>query len=313
MNFIDKPEDKKDIFEEYFTDKIIPLVEVENKIKDRYRSKFWGYLVTVLFLMSANVLFVLFGTIIYNKPVNWEQIFLVNAIAFIMVFWPVYRYNRIPKNDIFDVFLNFYGNWKHMKNTQVRLVHSPIIPRHQAVLALHSVTGNFSDVNVEMRDTFYTSRSVVRKLSWNKTVSSGVILYITFQHKFNGSLLMFDRGGFYRKNKFPGFERYNSEMDIPAANYFNIFVSSSQIGEELIHSLFLENILDLKEVFKARNIYLQAEDDYMRIYLEGSQLYFDNYKLWSKKIDKERFIRLHKEFEQTYQFVQTASSLMENK
>ena len=256
IEFVEKPEEETDPFEQYYTDNIIPLVEEENKVKARYRSKFWGYLFSVLFLMSANVLIVLFNSLMHKTPISWSQLVLINVIALSFVYLPIYRYNKMSKNDIFDVFLKFYGNWQHLKNSEVKLVHSSIIPEHDAVGSTHNVRGNFGDKIMEIRDTYYTKK--------NKVVSQGVILYATFDKKFKGSLLMFEKGGFYRKNKFP-------------------------------------------------NLYLQAEDNYMRIYLEGSSLYIDNYKIWSRKIDKNRFLQMHNEFEKIALFMQTIQSLMDEK
>lgn len=309
IEFVEKPEEEVDPFEEYFEQNIVPLVEDENKIKSKYRSKFWGYLFSVLFLASANILVVLFFAQMRKTPISWEQLLLVNFFLFLLIFLPIRQYNKIQKNDIFDVFLKFYGNWKHLQNSQVKLVHSPIIPPHDEVGSTHNIMGTLDGATIEMRDTFYTGKSLFGK----SVVSSGVVLYITFAQNFDGSLLMFDKGGFYRKNKFNGFEYCNGKIDIPSANYFNIFASNDEIKEKLLHSLFFENLLDLKDVFKARNIYVQAQDNFMRVYLEKSEFYINSYKFWSSKIDKNRFLQMHHEFETTYLFVQIVQSLMEEK
>lgn len=305
VEFKDKSEKQTDPFEQYFDENIVPLVEAENKVKSRYRSMFWGYLFTVLFLMSINVLIVLFIALMKHTPISVEQLVLVSGVLIAFTYIPMYLYNKKPKNDIFDVFLKFYGNWKHSQNTEVKLVHSPIIPEHDSVGASHDIVGEFAGVTVEIRDTFYKIKS--------KVVSLGVVVYVTFSSKFNGSLLMFDRRGFYRKNKFPDYDYYNGKTDIPAANYFNIFTSNDEIGEKILRNLFLENLLDLKDIYRAEHLYLQAEDNYMRIYLEDSELYIDNYKLWSRKVDKNRFKRMHNELEKTYLFIRTVQSLMEDK
>lgn len=305
VEFVDKPEEEIDPFDQYFEENIVPLVEEENKIKSKYRSMFWGYLFSVLFLMSVNVLIVLFISLMRHTPLSWEQLLLVNAAFAMLIYIPIYKYNKMPRNDIFDVFLKFYGNWKHSQNTEVKLVHSPIIPQHEGVGASHDIIGDFNGTTIEIRDTFYTIK--------NKVVSSGVVIYVTFPEKFNGSFLMFERGGFYHENKFPDYELFNSKIDIPAANYFNIFTSDDEIGEKMFHSMFFENLLDLKDEFEARHLYLQAEDNYMRIYLENSELYINNYKLWSRKVDKNRFKQMNNELEKTYLFVQTVQSLMRQK
>ena len=305
VEFIDKPEEETDAFEQYFEENIAPLIENENKTKERYRSRFWGYLVSIIFLMSINVLVVLFRALMYHAPISWDQLFLINIAVLALAYIPVYQYNKLPKNDIFDAFLKYYGNWRHLLNAEVKLVHSPIIPEHDEVMATHNIISNYADTTVEIRDTVYKQK--------NKVVSSGVMVYVTFNEEFNGSLLMFDRRGFYRKNKFPDYEYYNGKTDIPAANYFNIFVSDDSIGQKLLYGLFYENLLDLGDAYAAKHLYLQAGKNCMRIYLEGSELYINNYKLWSRKVDKNRFKRMNLELEKTYSFVQMVKSLMEKK
>ena len=305
IEFADKPEEEIDPFEQYFSENIEPLIEEENKTKQKYRSKFWGYFFSVIFLLSVNTLIVLFNALMHHKPLSWEQLFLVSFGVMLLVLIPIRSYNKLPKSDIFDAFLKFYGGWEHSKNSHVNLVHSPIIPEHDAVGARHEIKGKFQNSTIEIRDTYYTLKS--------KIVSSGVVLYLTFADKFDGSLLMYDRKGFYRKNKREGYEYYNNRVDIPAVNYFNVFVSSEKIGEQLMHNLFLENLLDLKDAYRARNVYLQAEENYVRVYLEGSEIYIDNYKFWGKMVDKNRFLEMHRELEKTDVFVQTVMSLTERK
>ena len=305
VEFVDKPEEEIDPFEQYFNENIVPLVEAENELKKKYHSKFWGYFFSVIFLISFNILIVLYRTLIGHAPLSWEQLILVSVGVMMLVLIPIRSYNKLPKNDIFDVFLKFYGNWQHTKNSHVNLVHSPIIPKHEAVGARHEIKGFFDDTTVEIRDTYYTVNS--------KTVSSGVVLYATFEKNFCGSLLMYDRRGFYRKTARDGYQYYNGKVEIPAINYFNVFVSNEEIGEQMIRNLFLENLLDLKDAYRAKHVYLQAEENYIRVYLEGSEIYIDNYKFWGRMVDKNRFLEMHNELEKTDLFMQTVLSLMEKK
>ena len=311
VDFITEPDNtQENEFDKYFIEEIVPRIEYANKVKDKYRSRFWGYLWTVVFLMSTNCLVVLFNALIKNGPCNFEQLILINVIAVLLVFLPVYSYYRAPKEDIFSEFLKFYGNWQHTRNGDIKLVHSPIIPKHDSVGATHSIEGNFADTKVQIRDTYYKKRLLLKNLKWYRTVSKGVIVYVTFPSEFSGKLLLFDKSGFYRKNKFPELINIGSEIEIPAANYFKIYTNNKDSAKSILVSLFFEKMLDLKDVFGAHSVYVEMNGNFMRVYLENSTLYFDNYKLWSKKIDKESFLKLDKKFQQTYDFVQMVKVLI---
>ncbi|MBO6281944.1 MAG: DUF3137 domain-containing protein [Alphaproteobacteria bacterium] len=312
MQFIDAPEQQEEsAFDTYFNQKIVPLVEEDNCLKDKYHSRFWGYVWSITFIISANVLFVLFNALMNKHSVNYEQLVLFGIVAASFAIWPVFRYYREPRQDIFDVFLQYYGDWKHKTTGEVKLVHAPIIPSHDSVSASHNISNDVGDVKVEIRDTLYTKNSVLFGKSREKKISSGVIVYLTFPDKFAGTLLVFDKSGFYRKSKFPGLDAVSPRMEIPASNYFKCFTDNTDFAQQIMLSLFYETILDMKEAFTAKNMYLQIQDNFIRIYFEGSTLYFDNYKFWSRKIDKNKFLQMNTEFEKTFNFIQIIKALVE--
>ena len=304
-------ETEKDLFEDYFEQKIVPLVEEDNLIKERYRNPFWGYVWSIIFLCSVNVLIALFNSLMNNHPISYEQLILFTMLALSFIFLPIRHYYREARDDIFDVFLQYYGDWKHKATGEVQLVHSPIIPAHDSVGALHNITNDVSDVKIEIRDTFYKKKSVLFGRKFEHIVSSGIIVYLTFPIKFDGILLMFDKTGFYRKKKYSGLEEAKPCIDIPAANYFSSFTDNVDFAQKIMMSLFFETILDMKEAFAAKNMYLQIQDNYIRIYFEGSVLYFDSYKFWSNKIDKKKFLQMNLEFEKIFNFIPIVEALIQ--
>lgn len=306
----DQDVETKDPFEEYYNSVIVPMVEEDNKLKDKYRSQFWGYFWSILFLMGANVLVVLFNALMHKRPVSWEQLLIVNSVAAMIMFVPIYRYRNTPKKDIFDAFIQFYGGWKHLQNSEVKLVHSPIIPQHDAVSATHNVVGAYDGVDIEVRDTVY-SDFVAGKPDRLHPVSSGIIVFLKFKEGFRGKILMFDKSGFYRKKKYDELEYITDKLQIPAANYFHIFTDNPDFAEDMLPALFFERVLDMKETFGTRHLNVEIDGNFLRMYFEGAQLYFDNYRFWSRKTDKNKFIHLNQEFEQIFDFISLVQVLQE--
>ncbi|MBP5215215.1 MAG: DUF3137 domain-containing protein [Alphaproteobacteria bacterium] len=289
-------------FEEYLKNEVLPLIEENNQLKDKYCGKFWTYLLTILFIVGVDVLSAFFYAQMHKTTPNYEQLILFGVVALSFVYIPIFMYRRQKKHNIFERFINYYGIWKHQENKEVKLVHSPIIPAHDGVKSAHCVEGTFEGVKTEIRDTAYLNAK-------NKTVSSGVVVYLTFPQNFVSTTLLFDKKGFYRKNKYAELECINDKIQVPAANYFNIFSDDAEVSVRILEDLFLERVLDMKDVFKAHNLYIEICNNIIRLYFEGSSLYFDDQKLWSNKVDLNKFKQLNSEFEQTLMFIQLVNGL----
>lgn len=313
VEFIQEKDDDRSqdeiLFEKFYDDTIVPMVEDDNKLKEKYRSKFWGYFWTIVFLMCINLLICCFSFLISHRPINYEQIFLVNLIGIAIILYPIYEYHKLPKQDVFETFLSYYGNWRHVKNSDIPHEDSPIVPSHDAVQVKHHVMVEYPDSSVELRDTAYQKINTIKNIRYKRKISTGVVALIKFKQNFKGTILLFERKGFYRKNKFPDLENIGNSILVPVAECFHIFSDNQPFAKDMLPSLFFERILDLKETFGARCVYVEMRADTLRIYFEGAFLYFDHHKIWNKKIDKTKFIQLHDEIEQTLMFKEMIQAL----
>lgn len=299
-------------FEQYFENNIAHLVDEDNMIKHRYRSRFWAFFWSVGFFVSMNALIVLFNVLMHGRPLNWPMLTITSLCPFLIVICPIVSYYRHKRTDIFDVFLRYYGDWKHGQQKQVKLVHSPIIPSHDFVSSSHDISSIYQNVEIEMRDTYYTKTIGPSSWNWRKTVSKGVVLYMTFPENFKHKILLFEKNGFMRKSKFQGMLNRTSIIDVPIANYFSIFCADDDYIRKLLRPAYFENLLDLKDAIKAKHVYVEIDGNYMRIYFEDSALYIDSYKFWSKTINKEEFYQLDKVFECVYSYVDVFNYLLRN-
>ena len=311
IDFVETNEEELSPFEQYYLSDIVPAVDDMNRFKDKYRSKFWGYFWTVLFLMCANLLFCLFGALFNDHPISYEQIFLVNVVALIIMFFPLYQYKKAPKLDIFDTFLNFYGNWTHAKNPGVAPASSPIVPPHDFTEAQHNVVAEYPEWSLEMCDVVYKAAGAFKKIHFKRTVSSGVLLSVKLKQNFYGTMYMFDKKGFYRKNKFADLPNVKSYIAPPMAECFHIFADKADFAVNMLPTLFFERIFDLKEIYGAKRVYVEMRGNLLRIYFEGAQLYIENNGIWSRKINKEKFVQLNNALEQTMLFIETIQMLQE--
>ncbi|MBR6355979.1 MAG: DUF3137 domain-containing protein [Alphaproteobacteria bacterium] len=309
IEFITEVEENsaENLFEEYYEKNIVPLVEEENRLKRVFRSRFWGYLWSVCFLLGVNMLVVLFRYLMYGYPISVMQIFLVTLVGLAVVSWPLICYYRAQKDDMFGEFLKFYGQWQHHENKETAVEQMPLVPTHEIVSVPHSIIGTYDGTEIEICDMLFQNIVKVKNWSFKRTVSKGVMVRVKFNKKINNQLLMFDKKGFRHKNKYPDLINVTDQILIPMANFFNIFTDDETFAKDMLPTLFFERILDLKEIFKAAAVNVEIQEDYMRIYLENAQLYFNNQNIWSHHINKDKFVTLNKEMEQalmTAQLVQ---------
>jgi len=312
IDFVTEPEKTQDdLFEEYYAQTISPLVEKDTLIKKKYRGRFWATLWSICFLVGINSLVTIFLAITNDKSVNYEQLMFINVAAFVVICWPIISYYQQKKMDLFGTFLGFYGNWKHIDNVSIAAVHRPIIPTHETLEVSHKAHGSIGAVETDIRDTVYKKTLRIIGIELPRTVSKGVRISLKLPRTFAGTTLFFEKSGFYRKNKFPGYDNINDSIFIPAANYFLIFSSEKKERLPFLESSFFETLLDLKETFKAAKIYVEIKDNSVEMYLENAKLYFDTYTFWSSSANIEKFRRLHEKFEHLFAFTETIMILTE--
>lgn len=300
----------EDAFEIFFQKNIVPLVEYDNQIKRKYRGRFWAFLLAVMFFVCANALIALFNSLMHARPFNWLLLLFISACAFFVVFIPIFSYYRQPREDVFDVFLRFHGHWNHGQHKDVKLVHSPIIPPHEFVASSHAVESTFNGVDIEIRDTVYTNKFGLKSLDWRRTISKGVVLYLTLPTTSKETILLFDKNSFMRKAKFNNMPSLTGSINVMAANFFNIFCADVKYAQSFLRAAFFERILDMKDLFQAKSVCCEIKDNYMRIYFENSRFYVDSYKFWSRELNKDKFRQIDREFEGVFIFVDTVNYLL---
>ena len=296
-----------DLFTQYFEKKIAPLIFDANRIKERYRSRFWGCFWTVIFLLCINALFILFRTLIYNRPFNIEQFILVFACAPFVIAWPLWQYKQQKQPDILDVFLKFYGNWQHTKTAENSDTdhETPTIPQHQTAQISHKIIGTYAGTNIELRDTQYFAKQ--------KKKNEGVVIELNMPYDIKHEILLFEKSTLRRRFKPKDMSEIGDQIYIPAAGYFSIFSPEKVAPKQLLCSAFFETLLDFKDIFGARYMSAWLKNRQIKIYLESSRIYFDHSNIWSKKIDKARYQKLHEQFEHLFRFIETMQELLTQK
>lgn len=314
IEFVTKVEEisTEDLFEEYYKQTMTPLVDDENHLKRVYHSRFWGTLWAVLFLLSANFLIVLFRYLMYHHPISYAQLFTVTLVAIAVILWPIVFYYKAEKHDLFGTFLKFYGAWQHRKNGQIEIENEIIAPTHDTSVSAHSVSGTYDGVDIELHEVQYQKAIRLKKRQFNHCISRGVMVKAKFNNNIKNKVLLFDKKGFRRKSKFENLINVTDKIFVPVANYFYIFTDDVNFAKDMLSALFFERLLDMKDSFKASNIYVEIQEDYMRIYLQDASLYFDDYDFWKRRVHKNKFVSLNQKMEHTLMAVQLVQVLRDS-
>ena len=293
-----------EMFSQYFENKIVPLVRDANSQKERYRSRFWCCFWTVIFLFCINGLFVLFRTIMYNRPISVEQLIIVFVCATLIIIWPLWQYSKLKQEDILGVFLQFYGNWQHITEVKNSLsdIDTPTIPPHETALITHNIIGTHAGTDIEIRNTEFLTKK--------RRKNSGIVVDLHLPYSIEHEILLFEKTAFQRKNKISGMINIDEQIYIPAAGYFNILSPIARAPKHILCSAFFESILDLKEEFETKRISIWIKDRHIKIFFEGANIYFDHSNIWSKKINEAQYKQLHNQFMGIFRFVEIMQELI---
>lgn len=300
-------EASEELFIDYYEQNIVPLAEENNRIKDMFRSRFWAYLWGALFLYGLCVLIVLFRYLIYGYKIDGEYIFFISILACCSIFWPLYCYNKASKNDLFMETLRFYRNLHINEDTEIN--KAAVVPQYDNYKVLVSLSGHYNDNDIYAHEVVFTKDVKFYKWQFQRKISKGILIDFKFKQKIKNVAYLFEKNGFYNKNKYSDFVNISKDILIPAANYFRIFSDDIEFAKNFMPSVFFEQILDTKYIFGAKSVYIEIKDDYMRIYLEGARLYFCYNNLWSKFVNQQEFINLNKKISQILLFMHIVDTL----
>lgn len=311
IDFINEPEKKQeDPFDAFYADKMEQIVVDDAQNKDKYHHKFWMYLLSLLFINSANILIVLFGNLMSGRAVSFEQLFLVFVLSLALIYMPVWKYRRSEKTNIVELFLSYYGDWKYNNKTVITEEKLPIVPPHESAEISQEISGKSNETEIVIKSVCYKKKSVLNKLTMQRVCGRGLRLTYKLSEPQNITLLMFDKDGFYRKKKYENLEPVNN-INVPAANYFYIFIDDANVANSFVRATLFERLLDLKEIFSASQVYFYLKGDIIEIFLNNCSLYQDDYRFWGRCANKEKLQLLHRQFDEILVFASAIQEIIE--
>lgn len=297
----------EDAFQDFLHKNILPLLESEDRYRQSFKNRFWLYAGILLFFNCSNVLIVLFRHLIYSRAFSWEQLFLTAVISAFILFCYVRFAKRKVFPDVFAAFIKYYGNWSLRRSAEPQAnVNDIIMPVSPLKIEKISVSGD-SNCPLKLKKLSFVKKVFNDKLQ--STVGEGILLSYNLPQDMDGSLILLEKGGFAKTKQISGLDKVSSA--IPASNYFQTFADSEVIKNYLVISALYENLLDLKEIFKASKVYLRLQDDKLDIFLQNGRFLYRDGSLWIASTGEEGLKQQNQQIEKVFLFISVMEDLIE--
>lgn len=286
-------EQQENAFNEFFVQKIEPLLTEANKKRRNLQNKFWFYFGMVFFINCVNILIVLFGHILYGKPLSCEQLWIIALVSGLLLLLYIRRINRSKFPDTLAEFIQYFGDWKISHSAlETKNMDMPFFPPHSKIKYPLSLLQQ-ADLPIKIKCVDFLNPVLNNKIM--KKSCDGVWLTLNFTQKPDGSLYLFEKGGFYKQKKYAGMDKVSS--NVPASNYFLTFCNSRILKDNIVNTILYENLLDLKEVFKASKTYVYYKNGEMNIFFQNGRLSYKKCGVWHSCGNAKSFRHLYKQFE----------------
>ncbi|MDO4162069.1 MAG: DUF3137 domain-containing protein [Pseudomonadota bacterium] len=291
--------------QEFIRKEVLPLIEEEDRYRQKFKNRFWFYSGLLLFINCINTLIVLFQYLIYNRPVSGSQLFLIALVSVFILLWYAQKAQKKKLPDVLAKFIRFYGNWTVSYSKEVTTFSDELIPHSGRKIEKTAIRGD-DNTSLVMKQFVFLKRLYKNMFTKN---GGGIWLDIKLAQKAPGKLILFEKGGFYKKKKYEGLELVSSNIGI--SNHFYSFTDSRQLSEYVVRVVLFENILDLKEVFKASKIYVRIENDRLNVFLQNGRFLYNNSSLWHFSGGEKKLMLLHEQIEKIFTAVKVIETLIE--
>ena len=123
-------------------------------------------------------------------------------------------------------------------------------------------------------------------------------------------VMMFEKGGFFKQKKYMDLDKYQSS--IPAANYFYTFSDNNAAKNYVICAALFENVLNLRDEFKASKVYLKISQNQLYIFLQNGHFFYEpNDSMWKSAGTEKQFEQTHQQIEKLFNMLGVAEALTE--
>lgn len=292
--------DLKEGFEQYWLKTLLPVLKQKEALRQKYVGRFWFLVALSLFVLPMMIIGVYAFMKYINKDTDFGIVFLAIAVFIYLIRAPYKTYKKKIKNDVMDVFINYFEGFSYHLGqglNEEEIQKSHIFPHYTTASADDCFEGTFNDVHIRVCEQILDQIHYDAKgRSHRKIVFQGIAIELQMNKSFSGqTIVLKDSGIFNRLKKFAGLNRVKLE-DIVFEKMFEVYSSDQTEARYLLTPIFMERMLDLRDLYKSKSIQFSFYDNKLLISINTKQDMFEAFSFFKSNINKAKIDTVFEQF-----------------
>ena len=295
-------EELKAGFERYYTEHLLPIAQVTEKIRQQYLHYFVLGCLFAFITVPGIILWIFnYQEQLRTQPVqdDWKvpaAYFLIMLIIAAAAS-PLYLYRKKSKNQLMPEFIKYFDGFSYQFEGTV---NSFVVEKSRLINNYNSCSGDdyFSGTykNVEMIvseekfEKVTTTYNNGKRQDHRSTVFDGILVLLSLNKDFSGQTVVFQDRGMLNKvvsftRNLSGLENVRLEDSI-FEKEFEAYGSNQVEARYLLTTAFMERMLKLREAYKANRIEFSFFDNRLFITLATKKNMFEATSLFKSCLDR---------------------------
>ena len=290
----------KKSFDSYYGQKILPLLQENDKIRYRYLFCFF-----ILLLMSG-IFYPLIVLKILSMPFQdenislWGWIICLSGFVLIILNGPMYFYRRRVKPQIMPVFAGFFGNFRYEYEQTLSdavLQESGLFATYNQNIGDDCFFGVYDDVHMTIaEEKLRTVHLDEKKQKHAKNIFSGVCILLEMNKNFSGkTIVLEDKGIFNPFQRVHGLEHVKLE-DSKFEKLFEVYADNQIEARYLLTTAFMERMLQLQGLYEGKSLQFSFQNNQLLIAIRTKQNMFEANSFFRSNINPKRIQRVFEQF-----------------
>ena len=288
----------KEKFEEYYAKQIEPVLKEKERVRQKYVGQFWTLLLFSAFLFPMLIIAAFYFNRYQDMDIN-EGLF--GILFFILIFiirGPFARYKKTVKNDVMNVFINFFEGFKYggkgMNIDDLR--QSRLVPDFDHAYPDDCFEGVYQGVRINVSEELLTNDVQTRQGTREVTVFRGIVVEMDMNKTFKGeTIALVDSGIFNFFRKFEGLENVKLE-DVAFEKAFEIYSSDQVEARYLLTPALMERIFKLQKLFESKKISVGFKNQKITVAIDTQEDMFEPCSFFKTNVNKAKIDKVFEEF-----------------
>ncbi|MBO6281488.1 MAG: DUF3137 domain-containing protein [Alphaproteobacteria bacterium] len=215
---------------------------------------------------------------------------------------PVVNFNDDTKNKVQQKIISFFGNFKYKKEQTlpaVTLKESHLFNGFHTQTGDDYFSGEYQGVGITVSE-----ETLITGHGKNKhNVFSGIIIELEMNKNFNGQTVVFAKSFFRLPRSTPNMSQVVLE-DSVFNKKFKVYATDQVEARFLLTTVFMENVIKLKEMYHGKTVELSFFDNNVLIVIPTSKNMFETTSLFRSALDYRMMSDVVKQFHYIFEIIE---------